>query len=53
MTRTAESIAEACGVPTPFFFARDDEMSQWILLFDRLSVRKRRALLSRLEVEEP
>lgn len=30
---TAERLAHALGVPTPYFYAREDDLAEWILSF--------------------
>lgn len=37
---TAERIAEVLNVPTPYLFARDDELAEWILQFSKKTVVK-------------
>jgi transcriptional regulator with XRE-family HTH domain len=40
----AEQLAKVLGVPTPYLFARDDELAHWILAYDRVTARQRRAI---------
>lgn len=35
---TAERIAEVLKVPTPYLFAKEDEMAEWILQFSKNTV---------------
>ena len=37
---TAERLAQVLGVPTPYFFTRDDELAKLILLLADLSPRQ-------------
>lgn len=30
---TAERLAEVLGVPAPFFYAREDDLAEWIISF--------------------
>lgn len=42
---TVERFAKVLKVPTPFFYARDDDLAQMILNFRMLSTHARRKLL--------
>ena len=44
---TVERLARALRVPTPYLYARDDQLAEWILTFDRLSTRQRATILKK------
>lgn len=43
--RTAERLAKALEVATPYLYARDDELASWILAYEHLPRRTRRVIL--------
>ncbi len=43
---TAERLANVLGVPTPFLYAREDDLAEMIKLFGKLSVVGKRKLLA-------
>lgn len=45
---TVERLARVLRTPTPFFYARDDDLAQLILRFGTLSPRKRQGVLRKL-----
>lgn len=45
-----ERIADALGVPVPYFYARDDNLAGLILQWGRMSEVQRRALLKELKM---
>lgn len=45
---TAERLARVMGLPTAFFYARDDDLAEFIALFGRLSSADRRKLMVQL-----
>jgi transcriptional regulator with XRE-family HTH domain len=47
-----ERMAEVLGVPVPYFYARDEEMAELILLLGRLSPGQRRNLARELKARE-
>ena len=44
---TVERLAKILGVPTPFFYCRDDDLAEWVLAYSRLSKRARGAITLR------
>jgi transcriptional regulator with XRE-family HTH domain len=46
--QTVERLAKVLGVPTSFFYARDDEFAELILMIGLLTGGERKALMSRL-----
>lgn len=42
---TAAKLAQALGVPVPFFYCADDDMARLVLAFDRLTPPQRQQLL--------
>ena len=44
---TAERLAKVLKVPTPYLYARDDEMAAWILAYDELGPAVRRSITRR------
>ena len=45
---TAERLAKVLKVPTPFLYARDDELAQWILAHRSVSQQERQRVLKRV-----
>ena len=45
---TAERLAKALQVPTPFLYARDDALASWILAHDIVDAGTRRAILRKV-----
>ncbi len=45
---TAERLAAALGVPTPFLYANKDDMAELTMLFGQLSVREKAKLLAQI-----
>ena len=45
---TVERLAKVLKVPTPFFYARDDDLANLILLFGALSAKRRKQVLGEL-----
>ncbi len=45
---TAARLARVLGVPTPFLYAKEDDIAKMILLFGSLGVGERRKWLARL-----
>lgn len=45
---TAERLARVLGCPTPFFYTRDDDLAEIILLIQQLPAKRRRLLLQQL-----
>ncbi len=43
-----ERIADALGVPVPYFYARDDELAELILTWGGMSKAQRRVVLGQL-----
>lgn len=43
--RTMERLADVLGVPTPYFYARDEALAAWILAFTRLTPAERRSVI--------
>lgn len=46
---TVERLADVLGVPTPFFYTRDDWLAEFILRAAKLPVAKRRRLIESLD----
>ena len=44
-----EKLAAVLSVPTPYFYARDDDLAKWILLYGKLSLEKRQQILRKIE----
>lgn len=44
---TVERLAKILGVPTPFFYCRDDDLAEWVLAYSRLSKRARAGIAPR------
>ena len=42
---TMENLAAASGVPVPFFFAREDELAEILVLWGRMNEKERAELL--------
>jgi transcriptional regulator with XRE-family HTH domain len=42
---TVERLAKVLGVPTPFFYCRDDELAQWVASYQVLGRRQRQQIL--------
>jgi hypothetical protein len=42
---TARQLAKVLGVPTPYFYADDDELAAWILAYGRVSTATRKSIL--------
>jgi transcriptional regulator with XRE-family HTH domain len=42
---TVERLAKVLEVPAPYLFCKDNELAEWILMFTRLSVTQREAIL--------
>ena len=40
-----EKFAQVLGLPTPYFYAKDDQLADWILAFTKTSASKRRAIV--------
>jgi transcriptional regulator with XRE-family HTH domain len=40
----AERLARVLNVPTPYLYAREDELANWILAYNQVSARERRAI---------
>lgn len=47
---TVERLAKVLKVPTPFFYARDDDLAQVILHFGTLAAQDRKRLLKELSI---
>lgn len=45
---TLEQLAKALGCPTPYFYARDDDLAEVILVAGNLSSRMRKQFLGKL-----
>lgn len=41
----AEQLAKALDVPTAYFYAKDDQLAEWILAYAKTSASKRRAII--------
>lgn len=48
---TAERLCRILNVPTPYLYAKDDELAEWILLYGEASLATRRRLLRSLAKE--
>ena len=48
---TVERLAKVLKVPTPFLYARDDELAQWILAHRSASERERHRILKRASAD--
>lgn len=46
---TAERLAKALGVPTPFLYTRNDDMAEIILLSGSLRVKERRNVIAQMQ----
>ncbi len=44
---TVERLAKVLGVPTPFFYCRDDDLAEWVLAYSGRSKRPRAAITPR------
>ena len=44
---TAERLAKVLGVPVPYFYAKEDRLAEWILVFRELTPRDRMSILRR------
>ena len=42
---TARQLAKVLGVPTPYFYADDDDLAAWILAYGRVSTATRKSIL--------
>ncbi len=42
--QTVERLAKVLGVPTPFFYSRDDDLAEVILRFGKLTAQQRRRI---------
>jgi transcriptional regulator with XRE-family HTH domain len=46
--RTAERLAKVLGCPTSYFYIREEDIAEIVLLLDRMPSRQRRELLAKL-----
>ena len=42
---TAQQLAKVLGVPTPYFYADDDDLAVWILAYGRVGTATRKSIL--------
>ena len=42
---TAERLAKVLDVPTPYLYARDDELAAWILAFEQVNAAVRKSVI--------
>ncbi|MFC4309087.1 helix-turn-helix domain-containing protein [Steroidobacter flavus] len=40
-----EKLAQVLGLPTPYFYAKEDQLADWILAFAKTSASKRRVIV--------
>jgi transcriptional regulator with XRE-family HTH domain len=43
---TAKQLAKVLGVPTPYFYADDDALADWILAYTRVSTATRKSIVN-------
>ena len=43
---TAKELAKVLGVPTPYFYADDDALAEWILAYARVGIATRKSIVN-------
>jgi transcriptional regulator with XRE-family HTH domain len=51
--QTAERLAKALQVATPYLYARDDAIASWILAYDNVDAKTRRVILRKFVKHAP